>query len=95
MLYCFKNLKTYRDLPVIHCIRYFLSDGSQQFKLNSCLSRAVGTGLAVVHSFVIGPMLYNVMKTDLHTLSKLKIVLKYADDTTLLVSEIVPMTQSI
>ena len=35
----------------------------------------------------IGPTLYIVMKSDLHTISQLNDMFKYADDTTLLVPE--------
>jgi len=34
----------------------------------------------------IGPTLYIIMKTDLHTLSKTNDTIKHADDTTLLVT---------
>ena len=55
--------------------------GTQTF----CIVLNISIGLSVVQGSGIGPMLYAIMKSDLHTMSKLNTIFKYADDTTLLV----------
>jgi len=77
------------DLPVyvVNWICAFLTGRSQQCKVNGCLSRASNIGLGVMHGSGIGPMLYSLMKSYLHTMSQLNTVFKYADDTTLVVPQ--------
>ena len=72
---------------IVNWICSFLTGRSQQCKVNGRLSRTVGIGLSVVQGSGIGPILYAAMKSDLHTLSELNDLFKYADDTTLLVPE--------
>ena len=72
---------------IVIWICIFLTGRSQQCKVNGCLSRAVNIGHSIVQGSGIGPMLYVLMKSDLHTLSELNSIFKYADDTTLLVPQ--------
>jgi len=44
-------------------------------------------GLSIVQGSGIGPTLYIVMKSDLHITSCINVIIKFADDTTLLVPE--------
>jgi len=83
-----QKLKTL-DLPanVINLICSFLTGRSQQCRVNGHLSEAISIGLSVVQGSGIGPMLYAIMKSDLHAMSKLNTIFKYADDTPLLVPE--------
>ena len=55
--------------------------------VNGKLSMVVSIGRSIVQGSGIGPTLYTVMKSDLHALSHLNNMCKYADDTTLLVPE--------
>ena len=67
-----QKLKTL-DLPanVINWICSFLTGHSQQCGVNGHLSEAISIGLSVVQGSGIGPMLYAIMKSDLHTMSKM------------------------
>ena len=65
----------------------FLAARGQQCKVNGKLSMVVCIGRSIVQGSGIGPTLYIVMKSDLHALSELNGMFKYADDTTLLVRE--------
>ena len=77
------------DLPVyvVNWICSLLTGRSQQYNVNDHLSKPKSIGLSVVQGSGIGPMLYAVMKSDLQAISRLNTVLKYADDTTLVVPE--------
>ena len=77
------------DLPgnILNWICSFLTGRGQQCKLNGVLSSVKGIGLSIVQGSGIGPSLYVIMKSDLHTISVLNNIFKYADDTTLLVPE--------
>jgi len=60
------------DLPsyVINWICSFLSNISQQCKVNGQLSNMTNIGLSIVQGSGIGPTLYIVMKSDLHVVSR-------------------------
>ena len=77
------------NLPsfVINWICSFLDGRGQQCKVNGKLSMVASIGRSIVQGSGIGPTLYIVMKSDLHALSHLNDMCKYADDTTLLVPE--------
>ena len=77
------------DLPThaINWICSFLSGRSQQRKVNGQLSTMANIGLSIVLGSTIGPTLYIVMKSDLHVMSCINAIIKFADDTTLLVPE--------
>lgn len=77
------------DLPthVINWICSFLSGRSQQCKVNGQLSNMANIGLSIVQGSGIGPTLYIIMKSDLHAVSCINVIIKFADDTTLLVPE--------
>ena len=83
-----QKLKTLH-LPayVINWICSFLTGRSQQCNVNNHLSKTKSIGLSVVQGSEIGPVLYAVMTSDLHAMSKLNTLFKYADDTTLVVPE--------
>ena len=66
---------------------FFLSGRGQQCKINGLLSNVANTRLGIVQGSGIGSTLYIVMKSDLHTMSRLNDMFKYANDTTLLVPE--------
>ena len=61
----------------------YLKDRCQIIKCNGTLSSNEQINTGIVQGSGIGPMLYVVM--DLHTLSLMNILVKYADDTNLLV----------
>ena len=44
-------------------------------------------GLSIVRGSAIGPTVYIVMQSDLHVISCINVIIKFADDTTLLVPE--------
>ena len=50
---------------------FFLSGSRQQCTINGLLSNVAIVGLAIVQGSSIGPTLYIVMKSDLHTMSQL------------------------
>jgi len=77
------------NLPsfVVNWICSFLAGRGQQCKLNGELSMVANIGCSIVQGSGIGPTLYIVMGSDLHALSQLNDMCKYADDTTLLVPE--------
>ena len=64
-----------------------MSGRRQQCKINGLLSNVANVGLGIVQGSGIGPTLYIVVKSDLHRMSQLNDMFKYADDTTLLVPE--------
>lgn len=72
---------------IVNWICSFLTGRGQQCKLNGVLSNVKHIGLSIVQGSGIGPTLYVIMKSDLHTLSESNNIFKYADDTTLLVPE--------
>ena len=85
-----QKLKTlHLPVYVINWICSFLTWRSQQWNVNGHLSKTKSIVLSVVQGSGIGPMLYAVMKSDLqlHAISKLNTLFKYADDTTLMVPE--------
>ena len=77
------------NLPsfVVNWICSFLAGRGQQCKVNGRLSKVANTGRSIVQGSGIGPTLYIVMNSDLYVLLQLNDTFKYADDTTLLVSE--------
>jgi len=77
------NLPSY----VVNWICSFLAGRGQQCKVNGQLSTVANIGRSIVQGSGIGPTLYVVMKNDLHALSQLNDLFKYADDTTLLIPE--------
>jgi len=54
---------------------------------NGLLSNVEPISLSIIQGSGIGPILYAIMKSDLHTLSDLNDIFKCADDTTVLVPE--------
>jgi hypothetical protein len=65
----------------------FLSNRNQITKIGTNYSTSQKINRGIVQGSVLGPTLYAVMKTDLRSKSKLNIIFKFADDTTLLVPE--------
>jgi len=75
------------DLPP-HAINWmisYLSSRSQILKCDGQLSANAEINTSIVHGSIIGPMLFVVMESDLSTMPSMNILLKYADDTSLLV----------
>jgi len=70
---------------VISWIHSFLTDHTQVVSYNGKVSLPVYINTGIVQGFGIGPRLYAVMESDLRTLSPMNIVVKYADDTNILV----------
>ena len=69
----------------ISCIYSFLTGRTQVVKCNDKVSLPAYNNTSIVQGSGIGPMLYAVMESDLRTLSPKNIVVKYADDTNVLV----------
>lgn len=72
---------------VINWICSFLSGRTQQCKTAGCLSGIAEIDLGIVQGSGIGPSMYVAFKSDLHALSSVNDLFKYADDITLLVPE--------
>jgi len=69
----------------ISWIYSFLTGRTQVVKCNDKVSPHAHINTSIVQGLGIGPMLYAVMESDLRTLSPKNIVVKYADDTNVLV----------
>ena len=69
---------------VINWICSCLTGRGHQCKTNGLLSNVEPISLSIVQGSGIGPILYASMNSDLHTLSDLNDIFKYADDTTVL-----------
>ena len=65
----------------------FLSDRSQQVKWCDQLSTSRPINLRIIQGSGIGPMLYVILAGDLKACSPVNLILKYADDTDLLVPQ--------
>ena len=65
----------------------FLTGRSQITKVFDKLSSSLDINRSIVQGSGIGPSLYILMESDLHTLSGCNIIFKFADDTNLLVPE--------
>ena len=61
---------------------------SQILQCEGHLSASAEINTSIVQGSGIGPMLFVVMESDLSTMSSMNILLKYADDTSLLFSAI-------
>ena len=71
---------------VCNSIISFLTGRVQMCKVQDTLSKAIGINLSIVQGSGIGPSLYIIMESDLHSQIYNKLM-KYADDTNLLVPE--------
>jgi len=65
----------------------FLTGRIQYCKVNNVLSKPRNINLSIVQRSGLGPSLYVTMECDLQPLSRQNILIKYADDTNLLVLE--------
>ena len=65
----------------------FLTGRTQQVKYATKLSAFQPINIGIVQGSGLGPTLFIVMESDLKTISKINILLKYADDNNLLVPE--------
>ena len=54
-------------------------------KCNESISLPASINTSIVQESGIGPMLYAIMESDLHTLSIMNMLIKYADDTNMIV----------
>jgi hypothetical protein len=77
------------DLPssVKNWIIYFLTNRTQTTKPFDIYSTLLEINRSVVHGSGIGPYLYILMESDLHCLSDINKMFKFADDTNILVPE--------
>jgi hypothetical protein len=77
------------DMPgsIKNWIISFLTGRSQKVKVNGFLSNSKCINRSIVQGSGIGPFLYILMESDLHPLSQINEILKYADDTNLLVPQ--------
>jgi len=77
------------DLPdwALNWIISFLINRTQAVKCNDIMSSSRPINASIVQGSGLGPMLYAVMAKDLKACSKVNRLLKYADDTTLLVPD--------
>jgi len=75
------------DLPdhAINWIISYLASLTQVVKCNGSISLAASINTSIVQRSGIGPVLYAIMESDLHTISLMYMLIKYADDTNLLV----------
>ena len=75
------------ELPdrAINWIISYLTGRTQVVKCNGSISLPASINTSIVQGSGIGPMLYAIMESDLHTLSVMNMLVKYADDTNLLV----------
>jgi len=75
------------DLPdhAINWIISYLTGLTQVVKCNSSISLPGSINNSIVHESGIGPMVYAIMESDLQTISLMNVLIKYADDTNLLV----------
>jgi gmma-aminobutyric acid receptor subunit gamma/cGMP-dependent protein kinase 2 len=65
----------------------FLSGRSQITRINNSFSSELAINCGIVQGSGIGPSMYVLMESDLHSLSGQNIIVKYADDTNLLVPQ--------
>ena len=65
----------------------FLTGRSQITRLASCYSTKLAINRSIVQGSGIGPSMYILMESDLHPLSDINKIFKFADDTNLLVPE--------
>jgi len=72
---------------VYNWIISFLTGRVRRCKVQDTLSKAIGINLSIVQGSGIGPYLYIIMESDLHPKSTGNKLMKYADDTNLLVPE--------
>ena len=72
----------------------FLTGREQRCKVQDIWSKAIGINLSIVQGFGIGPSLDIIMESDLYPKSSNNKLMKYADDTNLLVPETSNCTQS-
>jgi len=70
----------------------FLTGRVQKCKVQDTLSKAIGINLSIVQGSGIEPSLYIIMESDLHPKSRDNKLMKYADDSNLLV--LVPETSN-
>ena len=73
----------------------FLTGRSQKVKVNGFLSNSQCINRSIVQGSGIGPFLYILMESDLHPLSQVNEILKYADDTNLLVPQHTDISMSV
>jgi len=64
-----------------------LTGREQRSKVQDILSKAIGINLSIVQGSGIGPSLYIIMESDLYPKSSDNKIMKYANDTNLLVPE--------
>jgi hypothetical protein len=76
-----------REFLLALIIISFLTDRKIQLKRGDILSHSKPINRGIVQGSGIGPTLYIVHESDLTPMSVVNILLKYADDTTLLVPE--------
>jgi ABC-type tungstate transport system permease subunit len=77
------------DMPgsIKNWIISFLTGRSQKVKVNGFHSNSQCINRSIVQGSGIGPFLYILMESDLHPLSQINEILKYADNTNLLVPQ--------
>jgi len=69
----------------INWIISYLTGRTQAVKCNAVVSSTAEINTSIVQGSGIGPMLYAAMENDLRTLSIMNVLVKYADDTNLVV----------
>ena len=65
----------------INWIISYLTGSTQAVKCNGDVSAEANINTSTVQGSGIGPMLFIIMASDLHTLSDMSVLMKYADDT--------------
>ena len=80
------------DFPLPDClynwIIQYLSDRQHQTKVNGNSSTRLTINASIIQGSGLGPVIYVINASDLHPVNPLNIILKYADDTYLIVPSI-------
>ena len=66
-------------------LKSYLTDRTQQVVLNGCYSRKLNITSGVPQGSILGPYLFNIFVSDLSTVSDRSQIVKFADDTTILI----------
>jgi hypothetical protein len=72
---------------IVNLVISFLTDRLQLVKIGSCLSNKLPINRSIIQGSGIGPYLYILMESDLHPITRRNEIFKYADDTSLLVTQ--------
>ena len=72
---------------IVNWVISFLTDRSQMCKIGNVISLIAAINRSIIQGSGLGPLLYSIMEGDLHPISIIKLMFKYADDTNFIVPE--------